>query len=295
MSNQIQIINYFKFVDQSNSKSINSFKSSSFINCFCSTSRICFSINQIARTSHNANNAISNLKIHRRLKTIKQEYMIDVDVDHINRDIHVERFSTIAKELNAIKASIKSIDSSKIKWLKSNFLINNFCSTFRFYFSINRAAKTSQYQHIAIDQTSSLKNQSKIKMQSFCQFKQEYIVDVDVTHININIRVKTTLTKTKEYKLNKSIESMIKSFKSVKLFKKLKFSSSINCFNSTFRFCHSINQIVKTSHNAFDKIMSFASIKSIKLIKSFKFAVFINSSYSTFRFSLSINHDLIMS
>ena len=174
-------------------------------------------------------------------------------------------------------------------------MINNLCSTSRFYFSINRTAKISQYQHIAIDQTLSLKNQSKIKMQSFCQFKQKYIVDVDVTHININIRVETTLTKAKKYKLSKSIESMIKSFKSIKLFKKFKFNSFINCFNSTSRLCHSINQIAKTSHNAFDKTMSFASIKSIKLIKSFKFVVFINSLYSTFRFSLSINHDLIMS
>ena len=55
MSDQIQITNYFKFVDQSNFtsiKSINSRKFSLFINNLNSTSRICFSVNQDARTSH---------------------------------------------------------------------------------------------------------------------------------------------------------------------------------------------------------------------------------------------------
>ena len=157
MSDQTQITSYFKSVDQSNFTSINSFKSSSFISCscFCSTSRVFFSINQVTRTSqyqHIAIDAISNLMIQRRFKTSRQEYMIDANVDHINKDIHVERFLTIAKEFKAsIKASIKSADSSKIKRFKSSFLISCFCSTFRFYSSVNQTTETSQYQRIAID------------------------------------------------------------------------------------------------------------------------------------------------
>ena len=126
-------------------------------------------------------------------------------------------------------------------------------------------------------------------------FKQKYLVDADVIHINLNIRVETTLTKTRKYKLIKSIKSLIKSFKSIKLFKKFKFNTCINEFNSTLRLRHSINQDVKISHIAFDKIMNFTTSKSIKLIKSFKFIVFVSSFCSTFRFSLSINHDIITS
>ena len=235
MSDQTQITSYFKSVDQSNSTSINSFKSSSFISCscLCSTSRVSSSINQVTRTSqyqHIAIDAISNLKIQRRFKASKQEYMTDASVDHTNRDTHVERLLTIAKEFKAsIKASIKSADSSKIKRLKSSSLISCFCSTSRFYSSVNQTAETSQYQRIAIDQTSNLENQSKIKMQSF---RQKYLVDADVIHINSDIRVETTLTELKKYK---SIKSLIKSFKSVKLFKKLKFSTRIDEFNSTLR------------------------------------------------------------
>ena len=48
---QIQIINCFKFNDQSNFISINSFKANIFINRFNSTFRICFSINQNAKIS----------------------------------------------------------------------------------------------------------------------------------------------------------------------------------------------------------------------------------------------------
>ena len=246
MSDQIKIINYFKFVDQSNFTSINSFKSSSLISCSRSTSRVFFSVNQVTRTSqyqHIAIDAISNLKIQRRLKTFRQEYMIDADVIHINEDNCVERSSTITKKVNAIKSSIKSsiksVYSSKIKWLKSSSLISCFCSTFRLCSSFNQTTKFSQYQHIAIDQTSSLENQSKINMQSFCQsLRQKYLVDADVTHINLNIRVETTLTEAKEYKL---IKSLIKSFKSVKLFKELKFSTCIDEFSSILRLWHSIN------------------------------------------------------
>ena len=235
MPDQTQITNYFKPVGQSNSTSINSFKSSSFISCscLCSTSRASFSVNQVARTpqyQHIAADAISNLGIQRRLKAPKQEYMADADVDHTNRDTHVERLLTIAEEFKAsIKTSIKSADSSKAKRLKSSPLISCLCSAFRLCSSVNQAAGTSQYQRIAADQTSDLENQSKAKMQSF---RQKYLVDADVTHTNSGIRVGTTLTESKKYK---SIKSLIKSFKSVKLFKKLKFSTRIDESNSTFR------------------------------------------------------------
>ena len=296
MSDQIKITSYFKSVDQSSSTSINSFKSSSLISCSRSTSRVFFSVNQIARTSqyqHIANDAISNLKIQRRFKVFKQEYIADADVIHINENIRVERFSTITKEVNVVKSSIKSADSSKIKWLKSNSLTSELCSTLRIYLSINqvartshitidanltykllikslkssksfksvvfinslnstfrlcssvnRTAKISQYQHIEIDQTSNLEDESKIKTQSL---RQKYLVDADVIHINIDIRVETTLTKAKKYKLSKSIKSMIKSFKSIKLIKSLKSAVFVNSFCSTLRFSLSINHDLITS------------------------------------------------
>ena len=189
----------------------------------------------------------------------------------------------------------KSVDQSNFTSIisfKSSSLINSLCSTLQSCSSVNRAAKTSQYQHIAIDHISNLENKSKIKMQSF---KQKYFVDVDVTHTNINIRVETSLTKAKKYNL---IKTSIKSFKSVNLLKKLKSSIYIDESNSTSRVCLSINQDVRTSHIALDKIMSLTSsesIKSVKLIKSLKSVVFVNSLCSTLRFSLSVNHDLVTS
>ena len=50
MSDQTQIISYFK----SASQSFNSFKFNAFISSFCSTSRICFSINRNAETSQSS-------------------------------------------------------------------------------------------------------------------------------------------------------------------------------------------------------------------------------------------------
>ena len=74
---------------------------------------------RISQYQYIAIDAISNLEIQRRFKTFEQEYIIDVDVTHINKNIVVKKFSTITKKINAIKSSIKSsiksIDSSKIK------------------------------------------------------------------------------------------------------------------------------------------------------------------------------------
>ena len=116
--------------------------------------------------------------------------------------------------------SVKSFEK-----LKFGIFINCFDSTFRICFSINRNAKISQ---IAIKTISNLKNQSNVKIRFF---RQEYFVDVDVTHIKLNIRVETSLTNAKKYEL---IKSSIKSFE---LFKKFKFNIFNNKFKSTFRVC----------------------------------------------------------
>ena len=71
MFRQIEKINCYKFVDQSNLTSINSFKSNIFINCFNSTFRICFSINRNAKISQNAINKIKSFKSFKSNKSIK--------------------------------------------------------------------------------------------------------------------------------------------------------------------------------------------------------------------------------
>ena len=165
----------------------------------------------------------------------------------------------------------KFVDQSNFKSIKFNTFINCLNSTFRFCSSVNRTAKTSQYQQIAID------------AMSFRSFEQEYIVVANVYYINKNIRVETSLTKTKKYN---SIKSSIKLFKSHKSFRKLKFNIFNNKLNSISRICSSINQVAETSqyqHIAIDKIKLFKSLKSV---------VFISSFNSTLRFSLSINHEI---
>ena len=241
MFNQIQIINYFKSIDQSNSTSINSRKFSLFINNFNSTSRFCSSVNRITKTSqhqHIAIDEISNLKIQQKLK-------FDV-------------------------------------------FINNLNSTSRVCFSINQNA---EILHIAFEanftslikstKASNLKIQQKIKIRvSIDSSESKYLVAANIDHINKNIRVETLLTNAKEYNSIKS------SIKSIEKFKSIKFNIFINCFNSIFRICFSINQ---------NKIKSLKPFKLIKLFKSLKFAVIISSLNSTFRFSLSVNHDSLIS
>ena len=68
MFDQTQIINYFEFVDQFNFKSL---KFKFFINSFCSTFRICFSINQVAKTSQYQYIAIDKIKSFKSIKLIK--------------------------------------------------------------------------------------------------------------------------------------------------------------------------------------------------------------------------------
>ena len=63
MSDQTQIINYFKFADQSNSASIKSSIFDVFVSSFCSTFRFCFSVNQSAESqSSKASKSIKSFK-----------------------------------------------------------------------------------------------------------------------------------------------------------------------------------------------------------------------------------------
>ena len=158
MFNQIQIINYFKFVNQSNFTSIKSIKFSIFINCFNSTLRICFSINQDARISHIALETNFTSLIKSRIKTrasidwLKSKYLVVADVDHSIKNIRVETSLTNAKKYNSIKSSIK-----RFKSFKSVVSINSLNSTSRFCSSVNQITEISQHQYIAIDEISSLK------------------------------------------------------------------------------------------------------------------------------------------
>ena len=126
MSNQIQIINYFKFSDQSNFTLIKSIKFNTFISYFNSTFRICFSINQNARTSHIALETNFTLliksikalnletqqeiKIRVSIDSSKSKYLVVVDIDYINKNIRVETSLTNAKKYNSIKSLIKSTE-----------------------------------------------------------------------------------------------------------------------------------------------------------------------------------------
>ena len=175
MSDQIQIINYFKFADQSNSTSIKSNKFNTFINCFNSTFRICFSINQDAKISHiafetNFTSLIksikaSSLKTQQRIKirvsinSSKSKYFVAANVNHINKNIRVETSLTNARKYNSIKSSIKSSFKS-FKSFKSVVVINSFDSTFRFCSSVNQIAETS---HIAFDVISNFTSYQLIK------------------------------------------------------------------------------------------------------------------------------------
>ena len=285
MFNQVKIINYFKFVDQS----FKSFKLSAFINCFCSTSRIFFSVNRIAEISqyqHIAIDETSSLKI-------QQKFKFDVFINNFNSTSRV------------------------------CFSVNQDAKTSHIAFETNFTSL------IKSTKTSSLKTQQKIKIRvSIDSSKSRYFVVADVDHINKNIRVETSLTNAKKYNsIKSSIKSTekfksikfsifincfnstsricfsvnqdkiksLKSFKSIKLFKslksfkKLKFSIFSSRLNSTSRVCFSVNQIAETSqyqHIAIDKVKLFKSLKSI---------VIINSLNSTLRFSLSVNHDSIIS
>ena len=189
---------------------------------------------------------------------------------------------TNAREYNLIKLSIKSIEK-----LKFNIFSSRFNSTSRVYFSINQNAKNL---HIAFEinftsliksiKTLNLKTQQKIRIRvSIDLLKSKYFIVVDINYINRNIRVETSLTNAKRYNSNKS---------SIKRFKSFKFVVFINSFNSTSRFCSSINQtaeIQQHQHIAIDEA------SSLKIQQKFKFSIFNNNFNSTFRVCFSVNQD----
>ena len=118
MSDQVKITSYFKFVDQS----FKSFKFNAFINCFCSTLRIFFSINRATETSQYQQIAIDEISNQREFKsfemqslcTFQQKYIVATNVYHINKNIRVETSLTNAKKYNSIKSSIKIVQIVQI-------------------------------------------------------------------------------------------------------------------------------------------------------------------------------------
>ena len=169
------------------------------------------------------------------------------------------------------------------KSAKSSTFTSCLSSAPRACFSANQDQRNSQ---IATDAISSLGSRLKpkaLRTKSFRPSGQEYIVVANVDHTNKGIRVGTPLTNAKN---NNSVKSSIKLFKSLKSFKKLKFSIFSSRLSSTSRFCFSVNQIAETSHVALDKISDFTSHQSFKF---FIFVVSFNSLNSTLRFYLSIN------
>ena len=177
MSDQIQITNYFKSVDQSNSTSIKSIKFSLFISCFCSTSRLCSSVNRITETSQHQHIAIdetSSLKIKQKLK-------FDVFINNSNST------SRVCSSIN---------QNARISHIASEV---NFTSL------------------ITSTKTSNLETQQRIKIRaSVDSSKSRYLVAADVDHTNKNIRVETSLTNAREYNSIKSSIKSTEKFKSIK-------------------------------------------------------------------------------
>ena len=304
ISNQIQIISYFKSADQSNSTSIK------------------------------ASSLETQQKIKTRASTDSSEskYFVAADIDHTNKSIRVGTSLTDAKEYNSVKSSIK-----RFKSFKSAVSISSLSLAPRLCSSANQIAGSPQHQHIATDGAPSLETQQKLKSsisssrfssaprayspanpdartpqiaidvisslksrlksktsttKSSRSFGQEYIVVADVHHTNKSIRVGTSLTNAEECNSVKS------SIKSVEKFKSIKFSTFISCLSSAFRVCFSVNQVAGTpqyQHIEIDKVKLLKSFKSVKLLKSLNSAAIISSFSSTFRFSLSINYDSLIS
>ena len=250
-------------------------------------------------TSSSTSSQISMISLQKSLKSymIMNDLFVMFAENQFKKNLNIihKRIRSQTFDQTQIISYFRSVDqsnSTSISSFKSSSFISNFCSTLRLYSSINRTAETSQYQHIAVDQTSNLENESKTKMQSF---RQKYLVDADVIHINLDIRVETTLTRARKYKsIKSSIKSSIKLADSSKI-KWLKSSSLTSSLCSTLRLCSSINQDARTSHIALDRIMSLTSSKSVKLIKSLKSVIFISSLNSTLRVSLSVNQVLATS
>ena len=94
MFNQTQIINYFKFVDQS----FNSFKFNVFINSLCSTTRFCFSINRNVEISQSS-------KTSKTIKSFKS-FKFDVFINCFNSTL---RFYLLIKDKSITSQTINHI------------------------------------------------------------------------------------------------------------------------------------------------------------------------------------------
>ena len=97
---------------------------STFINCFNSTSRVCFSVNQNAKTSYIA---------------------LEANFTSLIRSIKASNLETQQK-------------------FKFSIFSSRLNSTSRFCFSVNQIAETPQYQHIEIDKVKSLKSFKTVKL-----------------------------------------------------------------------------------------------------------------------------------
>ena len=130
MLDQTQIINYFKFVDQSNSTSINSRKFSLFINCLCSTFRFCFSVNRIAETPQHQHIAIDEAS---SLET-QQKFKSDVFISNLNSTSRI--CSSVNQDARtshiALDKTLSSTSCRSFKFFKFAVFINSLNSALRF-------------------------------------------------------------------------------------------------------------------------------------------------------------------
>ena len=185
-------------------KLIKKFKFDVFFSKLNSTSRVYVSINQVARTSQIAIDAISSLKNRFKLKTFKtkssrsfeQKYIVAADVDHTNKDTRVETSLTNAKKYNSIKSSIKF----SFKSLKSVAIISSFNSTFRFSLSVNHDSIMSQMLISMLSRIDLLRALiHKMIYVSILAFFRTMIHHCRRRfHTHLDIRVETTLKKTRK-------------------------------------------------------------------------------------------------
>ena len=155
---QIKIINYFKFADQSNSTSIKSIKFNIFINCFNSTSRVCFSINQNARISHIALDKTLSSTLCRSFKFFK----FVVFINSFNSTLHF----SLSVNHNSIMSQMLISISSRIHFFR--VLINQqmiYVSIIRFSVAFKQryfVSSMSSYRHLNIRVETTLKEKRKI-------------------------------------------------------------------------------------------------------------------------------------
>ena len=179
---QTQITSYFKSVSQS----FNSIKFNAFSSSFCSTSRICFSVNSAAKIPQYQNVAINETSNQQRFKafeiqsfcTFQQEYMTAADVDHINKNIRVRTPLQKTRKYNLIISSIKSLIKS-VKSFKIAVFISCFSSALRISLSVNHDSITPQILLAISSLLQVLRALIKQLTRVFAAFEQRYIAVAD--------------------------------------------------------------------------------------------------------------------